>query len=539
MLLRGSDASSYFECFGGLKNLNETIPSYVMLGTLSWAAGNPLITGTGTTFIEDLHIGQMVQAGTEVFVVEEVISDTSFRSNRPPEGTQSGQTGERLPVLSELNNRRASQIWGSILEFDKGNILGVGDGALRVNGEELPGVSLSLARYPRLAIYDADIDEYTVVPIGFSEEPNASDVTVTVEFGGTRDTAQGLYSFRWSWANTQTGWGFSNPSGVIKFDASNNPIEITATNQRFALDFTAALANKPDNADAVIVYRSFFTDATQVNINYAEGSWFEAARVAIADFEAGDIVYVDVIDGELGNEVSFDNDAPPESEWVTVMAGDPVLVSCSGRKTIANPEGSSPGPFIFPSRRGNRDAFPATLATPLSPPDTIIGFLPAVEKLFLMTRNSLPVAVTTQQTDYPIETRAFWEAGFASPFGLCSVNTTLYGFTSKGPTRSITEGDKGSERFDFGAAVEEITRDWYAGYVHVAHDPVNEYIVFIYSAAYKNDDGWWVSLALPYSLRANLWLPLCTLERPDRDMIVCGTAKVGGHLQLLAGGRVA
>lgn len=539
MLLRGNDASSYFECFGGLKSLNETVPSHVMVGTLSWTAGDPLINGTGTSFIADLHIGQKVLTGGEVFVVEEIISDLQFRSNRPPFTTDSGQSGERLPIMWEMGNRRVSQIWGNVLEFDRGNIVGIGDGSIRVNGEELPGQSLTLTRYPQVALYDADTDTYSVIPLGFFDQPAASDVSVSVVFGGTKDMAQGLYSFRWAWANTQTAWGFSNPSDVIKLDALSNPIEITANNQRFALDFTAALANKPVNADAIIILRSFFTDPDQAALNYAEGSWFVAVRVKIEDLELGNIAYVDVIDGELGDEVSFDNDAPGEAEWVTVVAGDLVLVSCSGRKTPANPDGGSPGPFIFPSRRGNRDAFPATLATPLSPPDTIIGFLPAVERLFLMTRNSLPVAVWTQKEDYPLETRAFWEAGFASPFGLCSVNNALYGFTSKGPTRSITEGDPGTERFDFAAAVEEITRDWYAGYVHVAHDPANEYVVFIYSAAYKNEDGWWVSLALPFSLRANIWMPVCILTRPDRDMIVCGTAKVGGHLQLLAGGRTA
>jgi hypothetical protein len=264
-----------------------------------------------------------------------------------------------------------------------------------------------------------------------------------------------------------------------------------------------------------------------------------AATVKISDFETGDIVYIDVLDGELGTEVTFDNDAPPNADWVTFLGGDPILISCYGEKTTTNSLGESPGPFVSIAKRQNRDAFPDALATPLSPPDTIIGFVASVGRLFLLTRIGLPFASSTGQSDFPVTTRAFWQTGFESPFGLVFVNDTLYGFTSKGITRSIATGDEGSEQFAFASFVEDITRDWYAGHVHAVHDPQNELVVFIYSAAYKNDDGFWVSLALPLYLRYGFFGPLITIEKPDRDMVVCGAAKVEGHLQFLAGGRGA
>jgi hypothetical protein len=362
-------------------------------------------------------------------------------------------------------------------------------------------------------------------------------VAVSVVAGGTKNQSLGQYSFRFSWANFDTGYGFSNPSEVVKFDATNNLLEITATNQMFCCDFTSALASKPSNADSVIIYRSLYSDSAQNATQAAEGSWFVASTVKIADFESGDLVYVDVLDGELGAEVTFDNDPPPDADWLSFLSGDPILISCYGEKTNANSDGTSPGPFISPGKRGNRDAFPATTATPISPPDTIIGFVPSVGRLFLMTRVGLPFASATGQSDFPVTTRAFWETGFKSPFGLVFVNDVLYAFTHKGVTRSIATGDEGSEQFAFAGAVDDITKDWYAGYVHAVRDPQNELIVFIYSAAERNADGWWISLALPFYLRHGIFGPLIEITKPDRDMIVTGAANVGGKLCFIAGGR--
>lgn len=538
VLLRGSEGSFYFETYGGHKNLNEPTPAVQMTGTISYTTGNPLISGTGTQFKSELRFGMKVQAGTQLFVVEDIISDEEMTVQRVPDATQSDQTAYKLPHLFEMNNQRGTLVWGNAIKFDRGNIIAVGEGQLRVNGQPLEGESLHADRTLKIAIYNPNTDEYSVSPMGLSP-PQASGCSITVVAGGTRDMTQGKYSFRYAWANSETGYGFSNPSGVIKLDASNDAIEITATMQRFRLDFTGALAAKPSNADAIIIYRSLYSDPTQNETQYGEGSWFVAKTVKVADLEAGDVAYVDVLDGELGTEVSFDNDLPPDADWVSVLAGDPILISCYGDKVAGGDDrGASPGPFVVPSRRDNREGFPAQTATVLSPPDTIIGFLPSIGRLFLMTRTGLPFAASTGQTEFPVETRAFWQTGFRSPYGLVFINDTLYAFTHKGPTRSIATGDAGSEQFAFAGAVEEVTREWHAGYVHAVHDPQNEMIVFIYSASHKNDDGWWVSLGLPYYLRYGVFGPLIEISKPDRDMIVSGAATINGKLQFIAGGRV-
>lgn len=539
MLMRGSNGSHYFECYGGHKNLNEQLPLLGMDGTISYTNGSLEVEGSGTAFKEHLRFGQKIFTGDplQVLVVDRVISDTELIIQRAPDATATGQEWALPPHLFESRNQRGTMNWGNALKFDRGNILAVGQGQLRFNGQPLPGEPLWATRRLQIALWNPTTQDYDVGQMGFDVAP-PNNILVVAVAGGTRNMSIGRRSFRFAWANSKTGYGFSNPSEVIKLDAFNNPLAITATNQRFQFDFTAALPSRPTNADAIIIYQSLFSDPAQSDTQAAEGSWYVAKTVLVADLEAGDITYVDVLDGELGTEVTFDNDVPPNADWLSALAGDPIMIGCYGDTVVGGDErGDSPGPFVSISRRGNRDGYPAALATPLSPPDEIIGFLPAAGRLFLMTRVGLPFAASTGQADFPVETRAFWSTGFKSPYGLVFVNNDLYAFTFRGPTRSIATGDQGSEQFAFAAAVEETTKEWVAGYVHTVHDPKNEYIVFIYSAAYRNDDGWWVSLALPFSLRHNAWMPLIELSKPGRDMVVTGAAMVGGNLQFLAGGR--
>jgi hypothetical protein len=541
MWLRGSNGSFYFEAFRGVKDLNEPLAGIELTGTIDFTDGSLEVVGTGTAFRSELRFGQKFMSGEagslQVFVVEDVVDDTHVLVQRAPDATASGQAAFKPPHLFEIHNRRGSLVFGNALKFDRGNIVAVGEGQLKINGEVLPGETLWASRRMQIALYDETTEEYTISDMGYDSAPAASGCSISVVAGGTRDMTQGDYSFRWAWANSNTGYGFSNPSDVIKLDASNNPLAITATNQRFQLDFTTALLSKPTNADAVIVFRSMYSSAADNLVQAAEGSWYVAATVKVADFESGDIVYVDVLDGELGTEVSFDNDPPPNADWVSTLAGDPILISCYGDKQVGGDDlGEAPGPYVSPSRRGNRDGYPAAMATVLSPPEEIIGFYPAVGRLFLMTRVGLPFAASTGQSDFPVETRAFWNTRFKSPYGLVFFNDFLYAYTVTGATRSIGTADKGADQINFGAAVADITREWVPGYVHAAYDPQNECIIFIYSAAYRDDDGFWVSLALPYSLKHEAWMPLMELKKAGRDMVVTGACAIGSRLHFIAGG---
>ena len=540
-ILHGSEGSYYFRSFKGIKNLNEPIPIVQMSGTISYTEGSVEVTGQGTAFKEELRFGQKILTGNplQVLVVEDIVDDEAIIVQRVPDASGTDEAAYKPAHLFDINNHRGTLIWGNAIKWDRGNITAVGEGRLRMDGEVLPGESLTATRRLQIALFDPATQQYDIGRMGFDSAPPANGVSISIVPGGTKNPSIGRYSFRYSWANSKTGYGFSNPSDVIKLDASSNPIAITATNQRFQLDFSAALPSRPANCDAIIIYRSKFTGAAESLVISAEGPWFMVPTfVKISDLEAGDITYVDVLDEEMSTLVTFDNDPPPNADWVTALAGDPILISCYGDTVVGGDDlGDAPGPKVSPARRGNRDGYPAAMAQVLSPPETIIGFVPALRRIFLMTKVGLPFAASTGQSDFPVETAAFWTTRFKSPYGLVFYNDSFYAFTIAGATKAIGTADKASEQTTFAAAVEDITRKWYAGYVHATYDPQNECIVFIYSASHRNEDGYWVSLALPFSLRHNCWMPLIEITKPNRDMVVTGAATIGSHLQFLAGGR--
>ena len=440
-----------------------------------------------------------------------------------------------MPILFDIDNQRGTLIWGNAIKTDKGNIMAVGEGRLRINGTQLSGGGLRASRRLKIALYQPATGNYQVERMGYSRAP--SRVTVEVVSGGRKNMSLGTYSFRFCWANFDTGFGYSNPSRVVKFDVNSNLIEIKGTRKRFKINFSAAMAQKPSNADSVVVFRSQFAGTSTNALLAAEGPWLLAAQVKISDLQPGNILYLDVLDAELGAEVTFDNDPPPDADWLAFLRGDAILVSCNGEKTETNSDGTSPGPMVAAQKRGNRDAFPADYAVSTSPPETIIGFVPGEARIYLLTRVNLPIAVPTEDELEPVTSQPFWHTGFDSPFGLVLVNDFLYAFTSKGITRSIAAGDVGSEQFP-AASVSETTRNWHAGYVHAVHDRQNQIVLFIHSAYERNPNDYWESLALPLYLNLQTFGPLIRISRDDRDMIVCGAANIGGKWQFLAGGRV-
>lgn len=186
------NSSVYGEGYTGNLSLNENIPTKTLTGTLAWTNGSATITGTSTSFIEELHLGCFVLAdggsgATELFVVERIVSDTSFICSRPPTASATGKTGYIMPVIFPLGTQRGTLVRGNALQFPKGLILGVGAGELRINGSTLSS-SFTASRTPRFAIYDASTNTYTQSDVGLSKPTvpiTLSDVTALVITGAT------------------------------------------------------------------------------------------------------------------------------------------------------------------------------------------------------------------------------------------------------------------------------------------------------------------------------------------------------------------
>jgi hypothetical protein len=285
--------------------------------------------------------------------------------------------------------------------------------------------------------------------------------------------------------------------------------------------------------DAWRVYVSLYTANQGIH-----GPWYYLQTITSTDLGgtgAGTTFNVEWNDGEVQRNdlLEFDNFPPPECEYVATLGGNPVYISCYGRT------GGPPGPNIVPAKPRNIEGALTNLNVRLDPAHTIIGFQVAQGRLFLMTNNSLQIATLSNLSFAPITTRPFWKRGFHNPYSLVFVNGFLYGWTHSGPTRSAADGDPGSEEFDFGADVREITQNWEDGRVFVAHAPQEEVVCYIHSGDSINADGWLTSLVLPYSLPHQMWMPPIELSASDADMAVTGVATAKNRFYFAAGGRNA
>lgn len=640
IFLRGRGANKYLECAAPPLDLGETIASDVITGTITFTTSSSTISGTGTSFFDELHPYQRIETLLgEIIVVQEILSDTSFIAVAAPLTNGTTVAAYRLPILFELDKQRGTLLTGNALQFDKGNIVCVGSGTLRKNGSVLAGVSLVASRSAKIALYNGTTAQYTVHTLTFGADP----VGITVS--ATAAPANSTYTD----ANVTTGVGTSNiaiaahgwqtgqqirvsTSGtlaaplvataiyyVIRVDANNiqlatslgnayagTEINFTTTGsgttnvtviskvmpagdrslliakantklspfaygnpgekillsaaltagQQIKIDFPAMDSNTDSTSlhTAWRVYASLYGGSTtNSTANAQSGAWYWVRDITSDELgtTAAASYYLEYLDAEIFGSLriaTFDNDTPCDAEGIGTAAGYPVLISCQGKSTPTKTSGTSPGASIVPFKVSNVAAAPLGLdngqrnEVPTSPPEIIIGFYMAAGRIYLMTANTLQIAIFTADNDFPVATRPFWKSGFKNPYALCFVNGRLYGFTSSGAVRSVADGEEGSEEHGFAADVEEIMKDWKPENVMVVHDPVNECICYINSAAYKNAQGFWVTEIVPFMLRnesrdSESWSPEYIISSTTQDRIVTGAATVNSKMEFLCGGR--
>jgi hypothetical protein len=431
---------------------------------------------------------------------------------------------------------------GNALLTDQGTILCVGQGVLLVNGVPLTGDSLIASRKAQVALYDAPTMTYDVQDVGFTTVPNITGANITIlAGGGTKNMSLGYYSFHVVYYSTKTA-GFGDPTDTLLDPVTHEGFKITAVNSRFDIDFSSDVP--PPKANGYIIYGNPYSGSSDNSrVSAIQGPWFAIGDpVPFTDLIGGHYTF-DYVDFDLdaNSPVAFNNDPPPDAEFYGELDRYPFLISTngpgvgSGSRSVS----TSPGAFVSPIKAENFDAYPFTFKVPTEKGETIIGVVSAAGRIFVMTANTLQAVTPTGLPSAPFTCRPFWKRGFQGQFSLCFVDDTLYGFTSAGVFRSIATGDEGNESHEFAASVEAQMAGWNGAYVFVRHDPKNEEICFIYSAAQQNDDGYWESLIYPYSLRFNDWQIPIVLTSETQDMVVSGAATVHGHLELIVGGRTA
>ena len=528
-ILQGESREPYARVYGGSLNLNEDIATANIAGTITTTKTSAEVVGSGTAFTTELHLGQFLLAfggsgsHTIPLVVDEIIDDTHFRACRLPHAATAGATVVQLPILDEMSKKRVTLLRGNAAENDKGTIYTVGVGTVRRNGAVLPGTSLVAARTPKVALFNATLGTYSVVTLGFAIP---ATLTAAAIAGGTKNMQAGVYSVRAVEARQAT-LGYGNPSPKA---------EVTiATGDKIQATLPAT------TADAWMFFVTLHTQGGGIN-----GPWYRYelpaiyVRVGSGGGEipaAGGTYDIEYNDAEVsGNDLlTANNDAPPHAEFVAIMAGMPVWISCMG------PGSTSPGPFIAPSKPRNIEAAPAGLFVATSPPDTIIGYLIGPQgRLYLMCVNSMQIALPTQSQDPripPFAVRPFWKSGFKNPYTLLAVGDAMVGMTTNGLARSIASGDEGSEEYGFAVAMEELLANVSPGHCLLRLDPKNNAVALFHSGHSLNASGFWTTRVWLYGLRDNKWIGDVLLTSTTGDMLVSGAATVNGQLEFLAGGR--
>lgn len=525
-LIRGQAPLTYAECYAGSLDLSETIPTSNCTGTVS-INGTTTVTGAGTSFFTELHLGQfcLVVSGSASYllVVEKIVSDTVFTCSRAPDATAGGLTLVRLPVLFAVDKDRGSQIRGKTVRSDKGTLLSVGDGTFRLNGTAL-SASLACTRAPKISLYDPLTGLYTHFPLGMD---TSVPPTLAAVAGGTKGMQAGSYSLVITPARKETD-GYNNPS---------ERADVTiATNDVIRITFPAM--DTANGQDAWGVWVTTFADSLGADLNYLQGPWHYYILVddTLVSPAGGtfDIEYLDA-EVETNETVSFNNDPPTDAEFVEFLNNIPVWISCQG---VGSASTTSPGPLICPAKPNNIEAAPLEIAFSSSPPEIILGAIPGDGRIYLLTTNHLQIAQGTPSDVVPIIIQPSWASGFTNPFQVTFFKRRIYGFPVSGPTRSEEAGVVGTE-VDMSSGVESIVTYWIRGHVLVAHDPVNNAICFFHAANDVNDAGFWTTRILVYGLRQDEWIGEILLTSETRDMIVSGVATVSGFLEFLVGGRLA
>lgn len=588
MIVKKAGSQLYAEMWGGVESTSETAGFTTLTGTWAVTSGNATITGTGTAATTELIFGQWIVIDARLYQVRSINSNTSVVVSPTPSATTSGATGIIPHTLQDVDFFRATFARGSIERLPQGHLVSAGQGVARFDGSTLTS-SLTLSNQIQLSKYNSVAGTYTNYLLGMTATGN---VTLAAVSGGTKNMQAGDYSIRVCPARLATGgWNNPLPKVVLSGLTANQRIEIDFSGATFdsargqdAWTIFGSLYNASAQAAQQGPWyllsrgqqpQSLLRINPRGTVAITSGSASVAGTDTffLDDYAAGDTVEIDgnnyVINAiasntsmtlttnasttasgvtteiikavyewlnaeiQRGTLLEFNNDPPPRASFVGSLGGVPVLVSCRGPAPIGLEGDYNPGPTIQPSKPNNVEAFPTESRSSVSPPETIIGLVDAQARLFLMTENRLHFAsFVSNDAEQPIVTRPFWKSGFRNPYSLTFVNGYLYGFTNRGPTRSIADGDEGSEEFAFADRVSDTFQPWIPERVLVAYDAKNEAIVFFHNNDQVNGAGKQAVIAMMFMLRSQVWSTPILIEDSDEDVIVSGASVISGTLYL-------
>jgi hypothetical protein len=543
----GRDGLFYESCvpaLGAIPGTPEEFAQVALTGTLELTANSTIITGTGTLFATECGLGQrivVINPGVASWLIipQRIIDDETMVVWKAPDTTIAGLTGWQIQRIFAVGNQRGTCLRGNFEKLDKGSLLSAGTGVARIDGQVLPGASLTMTLQPKLSLFAPTTGNYANFTLGMDTPVG---VTAAGVAGGTKGMQAGEYSLVVQAARKETG-GYNLAS--LRVD-----VTITA-GQKVRITFPAMDTANGQNAWRVSVTQfQQSLGATKANLN---GPWFfyqsatqTQPNITCDDTDvspAGGTFDIEWLDAEVVNSDKVDfvipDDPPVEANYVTTFNSSPVWVSCQGQGFDTHPEATAPGPFIVSGKQTNVEAAPLVLAFSSSPPETILGVVSGPGRLYLPTQNHLQIATATPDSSTPNLIRPFWKDGFANENQLIFLDGILYAYTTSGPTRSSGDGDEQATQVDWAAPVYEVTRHWNIGQVLVGYDPSRDLVLMFHVADSLNSAGYWTTRVLGYCPSQQMWAYDDVYSSNTQDIIVGGVATVGDHLELTIGGREA
>jgi hypothetical protein len=491
--------------FGGWEDQSENRTPATLGYTATLTAGNKIATlSGGATALTDFRARQHVLIGRKEFLIERILSDTSLRLSPTPTADEagSGQTIQKVLVLSALNNERSTQYAGNAVLHRSNAIFSIGDGALHKSGAAL-SASLTASESLKVA-YPIPGGTYDSRPAGFSA-PSAP--TVAEGSTGTKNMPVGSY-----------------PIVLVRkrigFSGNGNPSPraiavLTAVNKTVAVTLPAFATSEGQTGWIIGGPRP-----SEVGQN-TPGVW----EWTETDQESTTIE-VEVYDDEVQTRLSFDNDLPPKGGFVFTLANYIVVASTGGAPDSSDIE-TTPGPELAPGKYNNPEAFSPFARVPVAGGEEILGVQVGQMVAFLMTPNTMQVASLSGSQVAPLVVRKYWEYGFLHQFNATVAHDQFIAMTDNGLHRTA-DGNSFTPVDDFSVPVRSDLRDTKLARCFVGYDPSREHIV-VFHANDRLNNTYWQTKAWSYNLKTRTWNPPAYLGSGS-DFTVTSCRTVGGKL---------
>lgn len=494
-----------WRAYGGSQDMSESRPASSPAYTISTTFGSPIAACSGgATCKADFRVGQHVVINRGLYLIEKIPADDQLQLSPTPDATAVGQVIYRVPVLSSINQDRATLAAGNATLYRNAAIFAIGDGPLYVNGAAL---SASLAATETLKVaYPIAAGGYDSRPVGFSK-PSAP--TLSEIGGGTKSLPVGTY---WvAVARKRTGFRgygtFSDPKSV----------GITVVGNMIRVGLGAFATGEGQTAWVIAVSR--ISERTQERPDL----WL----IAETTTASGNYDF-DFVDPALIEKATYDNDSPPKAQYVFVLGGYLGVAGCGGPPDASGIE-TTPGAEIAAAKPGNPEAFSVFARTPTDAGEIIVGIQIGELVGFVMTPNTMQVLSLTGASINPFAIRQMWNAGFSHQFSGCVAGDLFYGFTRKGMMRTLGRDNYAPDDL-FAVPVKSEFASIVRARQFTGYDPAGRMVVIFWSNAQQGGGNGWQTLAWSFNTELGHWNTPVLLGDGTTDFIVTSCANIGGEL---------